>query len=69
MAFIWMDWRAHLARTRPSPPPPPPPPPPLWIDWRAPTPGLRPVDTPGTARGTEPVRRGPPRRAAGVTVA
>jgi len=65
MAFIWMDWRAHLARTRPSPPPPPP----LWIDWRAPTPGLRPVDTPGTARGTEPVRRGPPRRAAGVTVA
>ena len=68
MAFIWMDWRAHLARTRPSPPPPPPPPP-LWIDWRAPTPGLRPVDTPGTARGTEPVRRGPPRRAAGVTVA
>ena len=21
MAFIWMDWRAHLARTRPSPPP------------------------------------------------
>lgn len=62
MAFIWMDWRAHLARTRP-------PPPPLWIDWRAPTPSLRPVDTPGTARGTEPVRRGPPRRAAGVTVA
>lgn len=59
----------HLDGLARAPSAHPPIPPPLWIDWRAPTPSLRPVDTPGTARGTEPVRRGPPRRAAGVTVA
>jgi len=50
MAFIWMDWRAHLARTRPSPPPPPPPPPsPFGLT------GARPRLV--YARSTRPARR------------